>query len=62
MRGLSVIASRTLRCMQADAEELFRLHSERPFLAEMVKFNDFGTRLGLQVLEGEGAIAKKTAK
>ena len=55
--GLRVIASRRLRLSQADAEAFYGVHRERPFFKDLVKFMISGPVV-VQVLEGEGAIAK----
>ena len=55
--GLKVVASRRIRLSQADAESFYGVHRERPFFADLVKFMISGPVV-VQVLEGEGAIAK----
>ena len=55
--GLRVIASRRMRLSQADAEAFYGVHKERPFFNDLVKFMISGPVV-VQVLEGEGAIAK----
>src|ERR1700759_1459477 len=55
--GLKVVASRRLRLSQADAEAFYGVHRERPFFNDLVKFMISGPVV-VQVLEGEGAIAK----
>lgn len=55
--GLRVIASRRLRLSQADAEAFYGVHRERPFFKDLVTFMISGPVV-VQVLEGEGAIAK----
>ena len=55
--GLKVIASRRMRLSQADAEAFYGVHKERPFFNDLVKFMISGPVV-VQVLEGEGAIAK----
>src|SRR6202790_3125541 len=55
--GLRVIASRRMRLSQADAEAFYGVHRERPFFNDLVKFMISGPVV-VQVLEGEGAIAK----
>ncbi len=55
--GLRVIASRRMRLSQAQAEAFYAVHKERPFFASLVKFMTSGPVV-VQVLEGEGAIAK----
>ena len=55
--GLSIIAARMLHLSQREAEGFYAVHSERPFFKDLVKFMTSGPVL-VQVLEGEGAIAK----
>jgi nucleoside-diphosphate kinase len=55
--GLRVIASRRMRLSLADAEAFYGVHRERPFFKDLVKFMISGPVV-VQVLEGEGAIAK----
>jgi len=55
--GLKVIASRRMRLSQGDAEAFYGVHKERPFFNDLVKFMISGPVV-VQVLEGEGAIAK----
>ena len=55
--GLRVIASRRIRLSQADAEAFYGVHRERPFFKSLVEFMISGPVV-VQVLEGEGAIAK----
>jgi len=51
------VASRRIRLSQADAEAFYGVHKERPFFNDLVKFMISGPVV-VQVLEGEGAIAK----
>ena len=46
-----------LHLSQADAEAFYGVHRERPFFKDLVKFMTSGPVI-VQVLEGEGAIAK----
>ena len=55
--GLRVVASRRMRLSRADAEAFYAVHKERPFFGELVEFMISGPVV-VQVLEGEGAIAK----
>ena len=55
--GLRVVASRRIRLSQAQAEAFYGVHRERPFFASLVSFMTSGPVV-VQVLEGEGAIAK----
>ncbi|HTB29644.1 MAG TPA: nucleoside-diphosphate kinase [Steroidobacteraceae bacterium] len=55
--GLKVIAARMTHLSQKEAEGFYAVHRERPFFKDLVKFMTSGPVL-VQVLEGEGAIAK----
>ena len=55
--GLHVIASRRLRLSRADAEAFYAVHAARPFFRSLVDFAISGPVV-VQVLEGEGAVAK----
>ena len=55
--GLRVIASRRTHLSQRQAEAFYGVHRERPFFASLVAFMTSGPVV-VQVLEGEGAIAK----
>jgi nucleoside-diphosphate kinase len=55
--GLRVIAARMLHLSQSEAEGFYAVHRERPFFKDLVKFMTSGPVM-VQVLEGEGAIAK----
>lgn len=55
--GLTVIAARMMHLSQKEAEGFYAVHRERPFFKDLVKFMTSGPVL-VQVLEGEGAIAK----
>src|SRR3954447_24862246 len=55
--GLSIIASRMIHLSQREAEGFYAVHRERPFFKDLVKFMTSGPVV-VQVLEGEGAIAK----
>ena len=55
--GLNVIAQKHTTLTQDQAEGFYAEHSERPFFGELVEFMTSGPVV-LQVLEGEGAIAK----
>jgi len=55
--GLKVIAARMMQLSQKEAEGFYAVHRERPFFKDLVKFMTSGPVL-VQVLEGEGAIAK----
>jgi nucleoside-diphosphate kinase len=55
--GLRVIAQKRARWTQAQAEDFYGVHRERPFFNDLVAFMTSGP-IVLQVLEGEGAVAK----
>lgn len=55
--GLQVIAQKRLRMTRDQAETFYSVHRERPFFGSLVEFMTSGPVV-VQVLEGEGAIAK----
>ena len=55
--GLRVIAAKMLRLTEAQAKAFYAVHKDRPFYGGLVKFMTEGPVV-VQVLEGEGAIAK----
>ena len=55
--GLSIIAARMRHLSQAEAEGFYAVHRERPFFKDLVRFMISGPVM-VQVLEGEGAIAR----
>lgn len=55
--GLQVVAAKMLHLSQAQAEGFYAEHKERPFFKDLVGFMTSGPVV-VQVLEGEGAIAK----
>ena len=55
--GLRVVAARMTHLSQAEAEGFYAVHRERPFFKDLVRFMTSGPVM-VQVLEGEGAIAK----
>jgi nucleoside-diphosphate kinase len=55
--GLSIIAQRRMRLSQDTAGQFYAVHKERPFYKDLVAFMSSGPVV-VQVLEGEGAIAK----
>nr|MBA3540592.1 nucleoside-diphosphate kinase [Deltaproteobacteria bacterium] len=55
--GLRVVASRMTRLTEEQAKAFYAVHAARPFYAGLVKFMTEGPVV-VQVLEGEGAIAK----
>ncbi|MEO0546441.1 MAG: nucleoside-diphosphate kinase [Pseudomonadota bacterium] len=55
--GLRVVASKRVHMSLAQAQGFYAVHSERPFFGELTEFMSSGPTI-VQVLEGEGAIAK----
>jgi nucleoside-diphosphate kinase len=55
--GLKVVAARMVHLSQRDAEGFYAVHAARPFFKDLVKYMTSGPVL-VQVLEGEGAIAR----
>ncbi len=55
--GLRIVAARMMHLSQAQAEAFYGVHRERGFFKDLVRFMTSGPVI-VQVLEGEGAIAK----
>ena len=55
--GLRIVAARMLRLSQAQAEGFYAVHRERPFFRDLVTYMVSGPVM-VQVLEGDGAVAK----
>ena len=55
--GLKIAAARMMHLSRAEAEGFYAVHRERPFFRDLVEFMISGPVL-VQVLEGDGAIAK----
>lgn len=55
--GLKIIASKMAWLSPQEAGQFYAVHKERPFFGELVEFMTSGPVM-VQVLEGEGAIAK----
>ncbi len=55
--GLQIVAARMMHLTQAQAQEFYGVHKERPFFNDLVAFMTSGPVM-VQVLEGENAIAK----
>jgi len=55
--GLRVVAQKRVRITREQAETFYGVHRARPFFGELVEFMTSGPVV-VQVLEGEGAIAK----
>ncbi|HVJ55775.1 MAG TPA: nucleoside-diphosphate kinase [Aliidongia sp.] len=56
-QGLRIVAQRRVQLSQAMAEQFYAVHRERPFFKDLVSFMISGPVV-LQVLEGEGAVAR----
>jgi nucleoside-diphosphate kinase len=55
--GLRIVAARMMHLSGAEAEGFYAVHRNRPFFRDLVEFMTSGPVL-VQVLEGDGAIAK----
>jgi len=55
--GLKIIAARMTHLSRREAEGFYAVHKDRPFFKDLVEFMISGPVM-VQVLEGEGAIAK----
>ena len=55
--GLRIVAQKRVRITREQAEAFYGVHRARPFFGELVEFMTSGPVV-VQVLEGEGAIAK----
>jgi len=55
--GLKIVAARMTWLSEREAEGFYAVHRERPFFRDLVKFMVSGPVM-VQVLEGDGAIAK----
>ncbi|MGY6410589.1 MAG: nucleoside-diphosphate kinase [Alkalilacustris sp.] len=55
--GLRIVAQKRMLLTLAQAEAFYAVHRERPFFGELTEFMASGPVV-VQVLEGEGAIAK----
>jgi nucleoside-diphosphate kinase len=55
--GLKIVAARMVHLSRREAEGFYAVHRERPFFKDLVEFMISGPVM-VQVLEGEGAIAK----
>ena len=55
--GLRIVAQRRIRMTDAQAKTFYEVHKERPFYGELVEFMTSGPVV-VQVLEGEGAVAR----
>ncbi len=55
--GLRIVAQKRVRWSRDQAAKFYEVHKERPFYDDLVNFMTSGP-IVLQVLEGEGAVAK----
>jgi nucleoside-diphosphate kinase len=55
--GLRIVAQRRIKMTEAQAKKFYEVHAERPFYGELVEFM-MSAPVVVQVLEGEGAVAK----
>ena len=55
--GLRIVGQRRVRMSRAQAEAFYGVHSDKPFFGELVEFMTSGPVV-VQVLEGEGAVAR----
>ncbi|HEY6334783.1 MAG TPA: nucleoside-diphosphate kinase [Alphaproteobacteria bacterium] len=55
--GLRIVAQKRLWLTRAQAERFYAVHKERPFFKSLCEFMTSGPVV-VQVLEGEGAVAK----
>jgi nucleoside-diphosphate kinase len=55
--GLRIVAARMMQLTQAQAEAFYGIHRERPFFKDLVSYMISGPVI-VQVLEGEGAVAR----
>jgi nucleoside-diphosphate kinase len=55
--GLRIVAQKRIKMSQAQAEEFYGVHKERPFFGELVEFMT-SAPVVVQVLEGDGAVAR----
>ena len=55
--GLRIVAQKRIHLSRAQAETFYEIHKERPFFGELVDFM-ISAPVVVQVLEGEGAVAR----
>ena len=55
--GLKIIAQKRILLSKAQAEDFYKVHQERPFYNDLVRFMISGPVV-VQVLEGENAVSK----
>jgi nucleoside-diphosphate kinase len=56
-KGLRIVAQKRIWMTRTQAEQFYGVHKDRPFFNDLCKFMTSGPVV-VQVLEGEGAIAK----
>lgn len=55
--GLRIVAQKRTRWKKKDAQSFYKVHKARPFYDDLVRFMTSGP-IVLQVLEGDGAVAR----
>jgi nucleoside-diphosphate kinase len=55
--GLRIVAQKRVKWKKAEAQAFYKVHKDRPFYNDLVKFMSSGP-IVLQVLEGEDAVAR----
>ena len=55
--GLRIVGQRRVQLRQAQAEQFYRVHADRPFYGELIAFMT-SAPIVVQVLEGEDAVAR----
>ena len=55
--GLRIVAQKRIKWKKAEAQAFYKVHNDRPFYNDLVKFMSSGP-IVLQVLEGEDAVAR----
>ncbi len=55
--GLRIIGQKRVKWKKKDAETFYKVHKERPFYKDLVKFMTSGP-IVIQVLEGDNAVTK----
>ena len=55
--GLKIIAQKKIQLTEQQAKEFYKVHEERPFYDDLVKFMISGPVV-VQILEGDDAVAK----
>src|SRR3984885_7706909 len=55
--GLRIVGQRRIQLSREQAEAFYGVHSDKPFFGELVEFMTSGPVV-VQVLEGEGAVAR----